>query len=317
MACIRSRSLFLRGTGALIHAVVPIETCGSPRPTAPAPTAAECRSGRPVTATADAGMPSSAATAGSTGPTTDPVGDERRQPRRVHAGGAHQHVVVGQRRQRAVVGEPGPGHRGVAGGGHAGEPHGQVVDRLEEPARPREQVGLLVLQVEDVPDRVGARRRRDAAAAAQPGGQRPGRVAGDRSPDGRSRVRRPAGVAPEHARADRPALSRRRAPCVAHWPVTLTATTRDRSTDVATRRTDSTTSRHHSSASCVALAAADPGASTPGVCSHQTISPRTVTSPTLGPPVPRSTARTRSPRSSLMREAGLAACRACRPSPRG
>ena len=73
LACCRSTSVFLRGTGALIQAVVPIEACGWPSSTAPAPTAAACRSGSPVTATADGGMPSCAATSGSTGPTTDPV----------------------------------------------------------------------------------------------------------------------------------------------------------------------------------------------------------------------------------------------------
>ena len=141
---------------------------------------------------------------GDTGPTTDPVATSGGSRDASTPGGADQHVVVGERRQRAVVGQPGAGHRGVAGRRHAREPHRQVVDRLQQPPGPGDDVGLLVLEEEDVADRVVARDRRDPTAATQPRGQRLRRVAGDRSADGRSRVRRPAGVAPQHARSDRP-----------------------------------------------------------------------------------------------------------------
>jgi hypothetical protein len=49
----------------------------------------------------------------------------------------------------------------VAGRRHAREPHRQVVDRLQQPPGPGDDVGLLVLEEEDVADRVVARHRRD------------------------------------------------------------------------------------------------------------------------------------------------------------
>ena len=205
-ACIRSRSLFLRG-----------HRCADPGRGAdrgvrlPQPDRARTDGGRVQVGQAGDGdgRRREAEVLGHRRrhrPDDRPGRHERRQPRRVHPGGADQHVVVGERRQRAVVGQPGSGHRGVAGRRHAREPHRQVVDRLQQPPGPGDDVGLLVLEEEDVADGVVARDRRDPPAATQPRGQRLRRVAGDRPADGRSRVRRPAGVAPQHARSDRPTL---------------------------------------------------------------------------------------------------------------
>jgi len=66
-------SVFLRGTGRLIHDVVLSAMWASPRPIAPEPMAAACRSGTPATTRTPGGRPRSAATSSRTGPMTDPV----------------------------------------------------------------------------------------------------------------------------------------------------------------------------------------------------------------------------------------------------
>src|SRR5665647_863250 len=66
-------SAFLNGTGAETHAVVEIEMCPAKSATAPAPTAAVCRSGTPHTTGVEIDRPNSAATSGSSVPSTEPV----------------------------------------------------------------------------------------------------------------------------------------------------------------------------------------------------------------------------------------------------
>src|SRR5690606_39295563 len=83
-------------------------------------------------------------------------GHERRQLRAVDAGPLDQLVVVVEDVEPAVVGEPRRGHRGVGGGGLAGEPHGQVVDGLEVPAGGRGDLGVVGGQGVHVTDRVVA-----------------------------------------------------------------------------------------------------------------------------------------------------------------
>ena len=104
-----------------------------------------------------------------------------------------------------------------------GEPHRQVVDRLEVPARGRGDLGLVALEVEHVADRVGAGRRRDAAGAADPGRQRAWRVALHRAADHGAGVRRSAGVASTARTGPTGAPASSTGTVLAHWPVTLTA----------------------------------------------------------------------------------------------
>ena len=132
-------------------------------------------------------MPSSAATEGCTGPMTEPDGTSGGSFVASTPARLHQLRVVVQDVEPAVVGEPGRRHRHVRRGSDAGEPHREVVDRLEVPpgpcGRPR---AASCSQVQHVPDRVGAGRRRHAAGAAHPGGQRARVVALDRSADDRA-----------------------------------------------------------------------------------------------------------------------------------
>ena len=67
-------SVFFFGTGQLIHDVVDKARCVAYIDVAPAPSAAAWRSGRPVTTTAVAGIPSAAATGAMTVPTIEPIG---------------------------------------------------------------------------------------------------------------------------------------------------------------------------------------------------------------------------------------------------
>ncbi len=134
-------------------------------------------------------------------------GAQRRQVVEAHARAAHQLGVVLEALEISVVGEPRAGHRRVRRGGDAREPHREVVDRLEEPARRPGDLRLVVEEMEHVPDRVGAGGRRRARGAPNPHGQRHGRVAAQRPADDPLRVRRAPAVHPEAALADRdPAL---------------------------------------------------------------------------------------------------------------
>src|SRR5690606_33929740 len=120
------------------------------------------------------------------------------------AGPGHQVGVVGEVVEPPVVGEPGGGHRRMAGGGHASEAHRHVVDRLEVPAGGRGDLGVVGRQVEHVADGVVA--AGDATGAADPGGQRPGAVAGDAAADPAADEPDAPVVLPHDAVADRHAL---------------------------------------------------------------------------------------------------------------
>ena len=130
--------------------------------------------------------------------------DERGQLRAVDAGPADEVVVVGEDVEAAVVGEPGRGHRRVGGRGHAGEAHGEVVDRLEVPAGGGGDVGVVRRQVEHVPHRVVA--AGDARGLADPDGQRPRVVARHGAADALAGEADAPVVLPHDAVADRDAL---------------------------------------------------------------------------------------------------------------
>ncbi len=76
--------------------------------------------------------PSSAATSGSSGPSTEPVGRSSGSRRAVAPRALDERVDVAERRAGAVVGEPGGDHRGRRRGRAAGEAQAEVVDRLED-----------------------------------------------------------------------------------------------------------------------------------------------------------------------------------------
>ncbi len=114
--------------------------------------------------------------------------DEGRELLGRDAGALHQDAVVGEVVGPAVVGQPRRGHRRVGGGGHAGEPHRQVVDRLHVPPRPSGHLGLLVLEVEHVPDRVRPGGGGGAAAVSDPAPQ------GERGVSHHGPTHRPPGV---------------------------------------------------------------------------------------------------------------------------
>ena len=199
--------------------------CVSCSCTHPEPRVAPCRSGIPVTTCAVGGMPSSAATAGAHRADHGARRHQGRELRPVDPGEPDQGGVVLQHVEAAVVGEPGGRHRHVRRGGHAGEPHREVVDRLEVPPgparRPRAGRGRGTAG-----GRAGRRpsstARRRSAGPRSPA--RAGAVALDRSADDHGPgVFRAPGVHPDQAVADRGGPPRRPAPC---WPTgrcTLTA----------------------------------------------------------------------------------------------
>src|SRR5581483_12055981 len=88
---------------------------------------------------------------------------------------------------------------------------------------------------------------------------------------------------------------------LAHWPVTLTAATRDASTAplLTPSRTASRITSHHTPASCSAPPWGRNSVFT-SRCVDHTIPPARVTNPTLGPPVPRSMARQYRSRSTVI-----------------
>ena len=212
-AICRMTSDFFAGTGQLIHAEVPSERWGRSDVTQPEATAALCRSGVPVTTRASAGMPIAAATSGSTVPTIEPLATSGGSRVGVHPGEPDQGRVVGQHVEVAVVGQPGGGHRHQRRGGDAGEPHRQVVDRLEVPPRGGRDLGPVAVEVQHVGDRVGPGGAGDAAAAPQPGGQRP--AASSPRPDRRTPPRSaPRRGCRSTSGTPRPGgRTRRRAPC--------------------------------------------------------------------------------------------------------
>jgi hypothetical protein len=118
-------------------------------------------------------------------------------------GEAEQHGVVLEQAEVAVVRQPGGGHGGVRGGGNAREAHRQVVDRLEIPASMPRHLRLLIQEVEEVPDRVGAARRGRSPRAADPLQGGPRRVPGHRPADDLLRVSPAAAVHPELRLTDR------------------------------------------------------------------------------------------------------------------
>ena len=93
-------SVRLNGTRELIHDVVEMATCVSYGATAPEPTTAACRSGIPHSTGAPGETPSSSATSGSSGPSTDPVG--RSSGRRGGRG-----ACAGSARPRSRAARPG------------------------------------------------------------------------------------------------------------------------------------------------------------------------------------------------------------------
>ena len=215
---------------------------------------------------------------------------------RVDAGQAHQ----GRRRRRArsrsrLSVSQAADHRRVRGGGDAGEAHRQVVDRLEVPARRARDVGLVAGEVEHVADRVVAARstaRRRCGGPSAPARTR--RVAAHRAADDAPRVaaRR---ACPSTSRSRRPgARPRRPARCWPTAPVQLTATTGSGATAPLARRAPGRVGDepppllgvlHRAAAG--QLARRD----RPGGPARRS-RPVSDTSPTFGPPVPRSTART-------------------------
>ena len=193
------------------------------------------------------------------------------------------------------------------GGGDAGEPHRQVVDRLEVPAGRGGDLGVVRRQVEHVPDRVVA--AGDAGGLADPGGQRPRVVAGDRPADALAGEADAPVVLPHDAVADRHAVGvdRHGAGPLAgdahgHDPVGRhVAVGQDLADGVGDDRPPLARVLH-------GAAAVGPAGRRPARGPARPRRPATDTNPTFGPPVPRSTARTRAsrPRAS-------AAARARRP----
>ena len=199
-----------------------------------------------------------------------------------------------------------------------GEAHRQVVDRLEVPAGGPGHVGLVALEVEDVADRVGARRRRRAPAVADPAHARPAasypatgppmtctgvgppRVSDHswQGPDGHAVGvdRHGAGPLPGARHGDHPARV-------------------DHARPRAPRRAAAVMRSHHVAGVLGGRRRrARPRVAT-GRCSVQAMAPVSDTRPTLGPPVPRSTARTQ--RSSRGRSPVAAGHRAAEVVPAG
>ena len=127
---------------------------------------------------------------------------ERGQPFGVDARTAHQHPVVGQHVEVPVVGQPGAGHGSVGGRRDAGEAHGQVVDRLEEPPGLGRVPRLVGLQEAHVSDGIGPRGGRGPAGSSDPGEGGPRGIAGHRAGDDPPGVGRAPCVHPQHAGAD-------------------------------------------------------------------------------------------------------------------
>lgn len=94
---------------------------------------------------------------------------------------SNEHRVVVNKVRMPVVGEPGSGHRGRRGCGHAGKAHGQVVDRFQVPPGGGGHRREVVLDEQDVTDRVVARKGGNAAVVADPPGDSDGGVAADRA----------------------------------------------------------------------------------------------------------------------------------------
>ena len=113
---------------------------------APAPTAAAVVSPVPATTRTPPGSPSSAATPGSTVPTTLAGGTSSgsrstSRPQRAASPASQTH-----RGRVAVVGAPAQ-HGGVpAGDGPAGQPHGEVLGHVEQPGRGGIRLGPFVAQ---------------------------------------------------------------------------------------------------------------------------------------------------------------------------
>ena len=124
----------------------------------------------------------------------------------VEAGQPQQAVVVGELGEVARVGDPVQRRAGAGGGGAAGELEAEPVDRLEEDRRARVQLGPLVLEVEDVAERVAAAERGRPAGQAQPARDLQRRVAGDRAASQPARMRRAARVEPAQRRRQRLAV---------------------------------------------------------------------------------------------------------------
>ena len=121
-------------------------------------------------------------------------------------GASHEDSVVGEAVGPPVVGQPRGGHRGMRGGRHSGEAHGQVVDRFQVPPGPLGHGRLVMLEKQHVADRVCARGGRSAAAAPHPLPQSQRCVTGHRTPHGAPRVGGTSAVHPHDAVAHGPAV---------------------------------------------------------------------------------------------------------------
>ena len=232
---------------------------------------------------------------GASPPSTLPVGTSSGRVDALRPANSISDVVVGDGVDVAVVGHPVQRDGVVRGAGQTGEAQVQVVDRLEEHRGRRVDVGALLAQEVDVAHRVLARQARDAAGAAHPAGQLGGGVAldveraADRLADRvapresiqmmAGRWRRPAVVDGHGARPLRGA---------AHADDPLRAPRRCRP---ARARADATMASHQAWGDCSA-----PPSSVRSIPTAwkawATIRPVAEKTATLGPPVPRSTART-------------------------
>ena len=147
----------------------------------------------------------------------------------------HQHRVVGQRgrgrrlsvSQAAVIDI-------VRGRGDPGEAHGQVVDRLEVPARPgRATSGRSRSRCSMWPTGSSPVGRRDAAGPAHPGRERAGGRSPATGPPTTARGVLAARGCRSTSRTRRPGRpSSSTGTVLAHWPVTATPTT-SRAVDAA------------------------------------------------------------------------------------
>ena len=220
--------------------------------------------------------------------------DEVGQLRAHQAGQLYEGVVICDRPDVPVVGDPVAGDGVVRGPGQPGQPQVQVVDRLEEEGRRGVDLGTLLAQEVDVAHGVLARQARDPPGAPHPARQLGGGVAlhveraAHRLPHGAGAPR----VHPDDGRADGvPPSSTGTVPI--HCEVQPTPTTRAGATPLSAsaRRAEATMASHQAWGDCSAPPSWS--RSTPTAwkawAATRPVADRTAT---LGPPVPRSTART-------------------------
>ena len=170
-------SVRLNGTWQLSQAEVPTYRCASNSSVAPAPTAAAVVSPVPATTRTPSGSPKSAATAGSTVPTTLAGRTSSGSRRTSRPQRSRQGRVPDDRGRVAVVGAPAQDRRVPAGDRATGEPHGEVLGHVEQPHRCGIHLGALVAQPGRLPHRVLAGAGRHPARPRQPVPQGPRVVA--------------------------------------------------------------------------------------------------------------------------------------------